>query len=216
MSQRVHLHQWCHACRVTEVVGVDALREGGACGRFQGANRRIDVPFQLLAQEREGQAGEVGPATGAADEHVGRLSDLGELPQGFLADDRLVEQDVVQHAAQRVANGGILRGHLDCLGDGDTERPGAVGILGEDRPPGFRQVGRTRVHGGAPGLHHRFAVRLLIEGGGDLPDLAFETEQRTGEGEGAAPLTGAGLGGELLDALLGVVVRLGDGGVGLV
>ena len=37
-----------------------------------------------------------------------------------------------------------------------------------------------------------------------------------GEREGGAPLAGAGLGGELGDAFLLVVLGLGDGGVGLV
>ena len=65
-------------------------------------------------------------------------------------------------------------------------------------------------------LHHRLAVRLAVVGGAHLPDLAFDPEQRTGEGQRAAPLAGASLRGQPPDPLLGVVEDLGDGRVGLV
>ena len=65
-------------------------------------------------------------------------------------------------------------------------------------------------------LHHDPAVRLLVVGRADLPHLALEAEQRAGEGQRGAPLAGAGLGGELPDPGLGVVVRLRHGGVRLV
>ena len=76
--------------------------------------------------------------------------------------------------------------------------------------------GRAGVHGGAPGLHHRAPVRLLVVGGPDHPDLAVDAVLRAGERQRAAPLAGAGLGGEPLGALGRVVVRLRDGGVRLV
>ena len=46
--------------------------------------------------------------------------------------------------------------------------------------------------------------------------MHLEAEQRAGEGQRRAPLAGAGLGAELLDAGLGVVPGLRHGGVGLV
>ena len=48
-------------------------------------------------------------------------------------------QHVVEHAAQRVAGLGVRGGHLDGLGDGDAQRPGAVGIGLEDGPAGGGQ-----------------------------------------------------------------------------
>ena len=59
-------------------------------------------------------------------------------------------------------------------------------------------------------------VRFLLIAHLDHVDLAFHAEEVAGQGERAAPLAGAGLGGDALDALLLVVVGLGDGRVGLV
>jgi len=72
------------------------------------------------------------------------------------------------------------------------------------------------VYGGAPGLHHGAPVRFLVVGGADHPDLAVDGELRAGEGQRAAPLAGAGLGGEPLGAFGRVVERLRDRGVRLV
>ena len=70
--------------------------------------------------------------------------------------------------------------------------------------------------GRPPGLHHHPAVWLLVERGAYLPHLATQPEDAAGEGERAAPLPGTGFGGDPLDSLLGVVVRLGHRGVRLV
>ena len=94
--------------------------------------------------------------------------------------------------------------------------PGRVRVGGEYVRPRLGGPGRAGVHGGAPGLHHRAPVRLLVVGGADHPDLAVDAVLRAGEGQRAAPLPGAGLGGEPLGALGRVVVRLRDGGVRLV
>ena len=69
---------------------------------------------------------------------------------------------------------------------------------------------------GAPDLHHRLAIGLLVVAGSHHPHLALEPVLGAGEGEGAAPLTGTGLGGELPDSLDRVVERLGHRRVGLV
>ena len=68
----------------------------------------------------------------------------------------------------------------------------------------------------APGLHHHPPVGLLLVGDVDHVDLALEAEGLAGEGQRAAPLAGAGLGGQALAAGAGVVEGLRDGGVGLV
>src|SRR3989304_8496037 len=65
-------------------------------------------------------------------------------------------------------------------------------------------------------LHQDPSVWLLVVAGADHVDLDLDPEQRTGKGERAAPLTGAGLGREARDTLLAGVERLGDGGVRLV
>jgi hypothetical protein len=50
----------------------------------------------------------------------------------------------------------------------------------------------------------------------DHVDLQFQAEEHAAESQRAAPLSGAGLGSQPLDALFLVVVSLGDGGIGLV
>ena len=173
-------------------------------------------PGQLLAQERERQPAEVGTAAGAAHDQVGCLADLGELEQRLLADDRLVHEHVVQHGAEGVVGGRRLGRHLDGLADRDAERSGRVGVLLQDGPAGGGQVRRRGMDRAAEGLDHDLAVGLPVVRRPHLPDLALHPVLRAGERQGGAPLAGAGLGGELLDAGLGVVERLRDRRVRLV
>ena len=133
VAERVHLQQRRHPGGVAEVVAVLTLGEARAGGRLDAADRRVDPPGELLAQEREREPAEVRAAAGAADEQVGRLADLGQLQQRLLADDRLVQQHVVEHAAEGVPGVGIGGGHRHRLGDGDAEAAGVVGVLGEQR-----------------------------------------------------------------------------------
>jgi len=64
-------------------------------------------------------------------------------------------------------------------------------------------------------VHDHAAVGFLVVADADHVDGAIESEHAAGESQSAAPLTGAGFGGEAADALALVVVSLGDGGVGL-
>ena len=216
LAQRVHLHERGQSRHVAVVVSELALGHGRAGGRFDGHDPRLR-PGQVLADERERQTGEVGAAPGAPEDEVGRgLPEHLELFEGLLADDRLVQAHVVEDGTQGVAGLGVARRHLDRLRHRHTQRTGGVGVLGEEGPARLGQVGGARVDGRAEGLHEHPAVRLGLEGRLDLPDLHLDAEGLTGERQRRAPLTGAGLGGELGDALRGVVVRLGHGRVGLV
>ena len=77
-------------------------------------------------------------------------------------------------------------------------------------------VHRARDDVAAPGLHQDAPIRLLLVGGPDHVDLALEPVKSAGEGQGAAPLAGPGLGREPGDALGLVVKSLRYGGVRLV
>ena len=110
----------------------------------------------------------------------------------------------------------LAAGRLDRLADRDAQAARRVRVGGEHVRARLGGPGRAGVHGGAPGLHHRAPVRLLVVGGADHPDLAVDAVLGAGEGQRAAPLAGAGLGGEPLGALGRVVVRLRDRGVRLV
>ena len=130
---------------------------------------------------------------------VGGLADLRELQQRLLADDRLVQQHVVEHAARA--------------------RSGRPGPARRPRPPRRSRCRASR--GGSPGRRRARAaglgevatasgapsppnvsiimppVRLLVVRRPDLPHLALEPEQRARERERRAPLAGAGLGRQL-------------------
>src|SRR5262245_47910414 len=65
-------------------------------------------------------------------------------------------------------------------------------------------------------LHQELAVWLLVERRAHHPDLKVNPELGACERERASPLAGAGLSRELSDAVGGVVVGLGNGGIRLV
>ena len=71
------------------------------------------------------------------------------------------------------------------------------------------------VHLAPRGLHHQAAVGLLVVADAHHVDSHSRPKMRAGEGQRAAPLAGAGLGGQPLDAGLAVVVGLGTAVLGL-
>ncbi len=127
-----------------------------------------------------------------------------------------MQQHVVEDAAQRIAGVVVLGRDLHRFADGDAQAAGAVGVLVENGPAGGGDRRGAGMDHCAPHLHHRLAVGLLVVGGAYLPHLAVETVEGTRIGEGAAPLAGARLRGQLAGTLLGVVVGLRDRGVRLV
>ena len=90
-----------------------------------------------------------------------------------------------------------------------------VGVAGL-RAAGLGAIRRRAVHGRAPGLHHRAPVGLLVVAGADHVDLALEPEERARERQRRAPLARAGLGDEVRDPGLRVLVGLRHGRVRLV
>jgi len=65
-------------------------------------------------------------------------------------------------------------------------------------------------------MHHRAAVGFLPVADLDHVDPHFQSKHLPGQRHRAAPLPGAGFGGDALDTGLGVVIGLGDRGVDLV
>ena len=99
----MHFHQWCQAGGVAKVVTVLAFGEGRAGGRFNTANRRIHPARHLFPQEWEGETTEVRTTTGTTHQHVRDCIDLRQLQQCFFTYNRLVQQYVIQDAAERIA-----------------------------------------------------------------------------------------------------------------
>src|SRR3972149_4129208 len=188
-------------------------------GQALGSTAMIRVFFRfvsLLPAEGEARPGQVAPPAGPADHDVGLVVGLLELLSGLEADHALVDQDVVEHAAERVLGVLAHRRVLDGLADGDAEGSRRLRILLEDLLAGPGVGARAGHDLSAPRLHHHAAVGLLVIGDLDHVDLALEAEELAGHSQRRAPLAGARLRGDPRDAFLLVVVGLGDGRVGLV
>ena len=212
-AQGVHLDQRGQVAGVAEIVSEAALGQAGAGGRFDGDDARLALALHLAAHVGHRQAGKVRSAAGAGDDHVRLVAGQRHLLDGFQADDRLVQQHVIEHAAQRVLGVGVLGGHFHGLGDGDAQRAVGVRMRGEN---GAARLGLRAGAGGdrgAEGLHQRAAIGLLVVADAHHVDLAIQAEEGAGHGQRRAPLAGAGLGGEVLGAVLLVVIGLRDGGV---
>ncbi len=123
---------------VAEVEGVGSARQRRAGRRLDRDHPHVPLVAQLLADEREGDAGEVGAAAGAADHHVRIGVRLLHLLDRLDADHRLVQQHVVEHGAERVFRVGVLGRDLDRLGNGDAEAARRIRVLGEDGAAGRR------------------------------------------------------------------------------
>ena len=124
------------------VVAVFALGDRRACRGFGGHDLRVAAAMELLPQERERQPGQVGTATGTTEHDVGAGLHLRELHHGLLADHTLVQHNMIEHRAQRVAGVGVLRGHLNGLTDRHPQAAGGVRVLASiARPDSVRSDG---------------------------------------------------------------------------
>lgn len=86
------------------------------------------------------------------------------------------------------------------LGNGDTQRAAAIGIFRQNGASRFRKGTGRRDCFSAEKLHHRLAVRLLVEGALDHIDLAMKPENLARLGQRRPPLTRAGFRGDKLRA----------------
>ena len=123
VAERVHLDDRRHLAGVAEVVGVDAAGQARRRGRLGRDDAVVSLTAQLLADEGEGQAGEVGAAAGAGHDDIGLLAGHLHLLHGLLADDRLVQEHVVEHASPgRSAVSSCVAASSTRLADGDAQR----------------------------------------------------------------------------------------------
>src|SRR5438309_1302718 len=85
---------------VRDVVrGVPPASERGTRGCLGRNDPRVAAAGELLPNERKREAAHARPATNAADQNVGGVTGELELAQRLLADDRLMQYDVVDAAA---------------------------------------------------------------------------------------------------------------------
>ena len=136
---------------------------------------------QLVAQEGKRQAGEIAAAAHASHHDVRIVLGQLHLLLRLQADDRLVQQHVVQHAAQRIADAFLRDGRLDRLADGDAQAAGAIGVFFQDRPAALRFHRRAGGDVAAPEVHHHPPIGLLVVAHLDHEDLALHVEHLAGE-----------------------------------
>src|SRR5207302_7561886 len=102
-----------------------------------GDDARSRPATQTRADKREGDAGEIAAAAGAADDDVGIVAGHLELRHRLLADDGLVQQYMVEDAAEGIFGVGVLRGDFYRLADGYPQAPRRIRMFRQILPPGI-------------------------------------------------------------------------------
>ena len=127
-----------------------------------------------------------------------------------------MQQNVIQHAAQRVIGVRASRGVFHRFADGDAQASGTFRVFGQHLPSGRSLIAGRRNAVRSPGFHHGAAMRLLEVAALHHVHHALQTENTAGKRQRTSPLSRAGFRGQALDARGFVVVRLRHRGVGLV
>ena len=193
------------------------MRLGQAAGSTAMIRTFLFLPVSLSAAKGNDRPAKLEPPPTQPMTMSGRIVRLLELLLGLEADDGLVQQHVVEHAAERVlrvvAGGGVLHG----LADGDAERAGRVRIPLQDFLARLRVGAGARHDLSTPRLHHDPAIGLLLVADLDHVHLALQSEHADTPAPAPSP-TGPPRSrcvSRLIPFFL-VVVRLRDGGVRLV
>ena len=207
MPQGVHLYDGGHLGRVPVVVAIQPLGEGGA-GRGLHSHKTDLFPLFFLREVGKAESGKVASSSHASDEDIGFHPDLFQLRFGLQPDDRLVENDMVEYAAQRIPGIFPFDGIIHGLADGDPQAPRRIRVLGQDHPSGLGLIARAGGHLGAPRFHHHSAVGLLLVAHLDHIHLALQPENVGRKGQRAPPLSRARLRAEPLHSFFLVVVSL--------
>ncbi len=215
-AERVHPRQRRDLAGVAEIVGIFAARERGTGGGLHRNEVRIRFAEQLILHERGNQAAEVRSAARASNHNVRVLADDFHCRLALQADDRLVQQHLVEHAAEHIAASGGRGRLLDGFRNSAAETAGRIRILRKDGAADARRIARACHHIRAKGLHDGLAVRLLVVRALHHENVQVQAKVRACLRERRAPLACARLGRQARQALLLRVVRLRDGGVQLV
>ena len=214
-AERVHLNQRREVRGVAIVVRIDALGERRAGRRLDSYHPYVALAAQLRPDERERDTGEVRPAPGTPDHNIGIVVCHLELGQRFLADHRLMQQHMIEHAPERVFCVACQSCNLDSLADRNAQTAGTLRMLLQDHASGLRLLARTGDDTRAIGLHQRPPVRLLMVADLHHEHQHLEPEQGTGKRQRRAPLPRAGLGRQALYTGLPVVISLRHRGIRL-
>src|SRR5690554_5969251 len=208
VSQRVHRYQGGVTGLVAKVVLELPAGKFGARRGFGCHEPAVFLPGYIMAQERERDAREIGASPEASDYHVGVVVRHFHLLFCLQPDDGLVQRHVIEHAAQGVLALGRLHGQLDRLGDGGTQAPLVIRIVGNNLAPRLRGHAGRGDHLCSPRLHQRAAIGFLLVTDFYHVDCQLQSESLRGKRQRGTPLTGPGLGSDVGDSLYLVVISL--------
>src|SRR5437870_9076336 len=160
VAEGVHLEHRGEFRMVCEVVPVFPLEVRG-----RSTLRRDEadpLAVERVREEREGETSEVRSAAEAGDHEVRILTDLLELTLGLEADDRLMEEDMVQDGAEAIDRLLIAPRVLEPFRHRDAEGPGMLRVLLEEGASRCRHRTRGSVDRRAVHSHELPALRLPI------------------------------------------------------
>ncbi len=169
-----------------------------------------------MSHKGESESAEVTAATEAGNDGVGLFTGHLHLFLGLQTDDGLMQRDMVHHGAERIFAARRGSSQFDGLGDSRAERARMVRLTGDDIFAGAGGHRRRTGDSSAESAHDRTAVGLLLHRYLHLINGALKTKSLGRITECRAPLTGAGLCGDIRHAFLLAVVTLRNGGVELV
>src|SRR5215831_1517122 len=106
--------------RVAEIISVFAARQRRTGRWLDSDSAPLPSPAQLQAEERKCETSKIRATTRTSNDDIGIVARLLELLDRLLSDDGLVEQNVVEHRAERIFHRRILRRHLHRLRNGNT------------------------------------------------------------------------------------------------
>ncbi|OPZ67260.1 MAG: hypothetical protein BWY83_02657 [bacterium ADurb.Bin478] len=216
VAQGVHGQQRRHLSGIAEIIGKRRTGHGGAGAGFHRNDLHVCAVDQVQ-DKGEREAGEIAAAAHTGDDPVHLfLSGHGQLLLGLEPDDGLMQHDMIEHTAQGIAGlaAAVADRLFDRLADGHAQAARGIGKITEEFSAGVGFRAGAGDAFGAPGLHHQTAKRLLFKADAHHVDLAFHVEQAARQRQSAAPLAGAGFGGDFFNAERLVEIGLGNGGVG--
>src|SRR5680860_1381819 len=101
VAQRIHKHERCHLGRISKIVSVYTLGQGGTGSWLHGYHPDI-LTCRFLWNEGKSKTGKVAAAAAAAYKNVWFLSHLFELLLNLKPDDRLMCHYMVKDTAEGI------------------------------------------------------------------------------------------------------------------
>ena len=214
-AQRIHLCQrGYHAC-IAEVIRKFPSCQARTGCRLNCDNLIILLATQLFAHEGRNQTAQIGAAACTADDDIRLDAVFIECCLCFHTDDGLMQQNLIQHAAQNITIALLADCRFYGFGNGTAKAARCAGMLRQNLLPDFRCGGGGRGYGCAIGTHDLAAEGLLLIGNLNHVYVAVQTQICTRHGKRCAPLPCAGFCCHALQALLLCIIRLRDGRIQL-